>query len=146
MDNMRGFTLIEVVVVIGIFVGIISLGLFLSMETFRGTLYRSEVSTIVSVLERARDRAMNNVNQTTWGVCYLGSSYVIIKGAACVQSSVQDTIIANPGVAQASGFPSSFPVVQFSQLAGTTTGATIAVRQNDRTQTITINNEGTILW
>lgn len=144
---MKGFTLIEVLVAIGIFLTITGVGLFMTMETFRGTIYRSEVATIVSLLERARSRAMNNINQSKWGVCYIAPNYVIFKGAGCTSSAVVDSVKANPVVVTASGFTATYPLVVFTQLSGTTTAiAPIVVKQDGRISTTTINNEGTIIW
>lgn len=143
---MKGFTLIEIIVVVTIFSVLVTLGLFMSMETFRGTLYRSEKDTIVSLLQKARSRAMSNINQTSWGVCYRAPNYVIIKDVVCDAAHTQDTIAAHAGVAAVSNFTTTFPVVVFAQLSGTATPATITVRQDNRSATIVVNNEGTINW
>ena len=143
---MRGFTLIEIIIAISIFSVLIALGLLMSMETFRGTIYRSETATIISLFEKARSRAMNNINQSPWGVCYLAPNYVIFKGTSCISSAVTDSIEANAGVALASNFSSTFPTVAFTQLSGTTTGGAFTVQQDARTSPITINYEGTIIW
>lgn len=141
----RGFTLIEIVVVMAIFTVLIGLGLFMSIDSYRGFAFRSEQDTIVSVLEKARSRAVNNYYQSPWGVCYLAPNYLIFKGSTCTAVN-SDAIPANAGVAAASNFATTFPTVVFSQLAGTSTGGTITVTQNARTSTVQINYEGTIIW
>lgn len=148
---MRGFTLIEIVITIAIFSMLLGMGLIMSMETFRGTIYRSEEGTIVSLFERARSRAMNNINQSSWGVCYIAPNYVIFKGSSCSAPAVTDSIDANTSVASASNFSSKFPTVVFTQLSGTTTAPVgspfnLAVTQDSRSDVISINNEGTIIW
>ena len=55
--TVRGFTLMEIIVVVALFSILTTLGLFMSMETLRGTLSRSEGSVIVSLLQKARVRA-----------------------------------------------------------------------------------------
>lgn len=146
----RGFTLIEIIVVIAIFSILITLGLFMSIDTFRGAFHRSEVDVIVSVLQKARSRAMNNIEQSTWGVCYLAPQYLILKNSStCDSASAADTFAANPSVAEASKFnntPSTFPIVVFSQLSGATAEKSFDVVQDARTSTISINHEGTITW
>ncbi len=148
MAKRRGFTFIELLVVIAIFTILVGLGMFMSMETFRGTTYRSEQATIVSLLERARSRAMNNINQSQWGVCYLAPQYVIFRGSAssCATATVADTVAAHAGIAAASDFAHVFPIVVFTQLSGTTTATTITELQDGRSSVIAINNEGTINW
>ena len=145
-ESGKGFTLIEIIITIAIFTVLITLGLLMSMETFRGTLYRSEEATIVSLLERARSRAMNNINQSTWSVCYVAPTYVISKGSVCGAATMTDSVVVNDAVALASDFVTTFPTVVFTQLSGTTTPATITVKQDNRASVITINNEGTLLW
>lgn len=139
---MRGFTLLEIIVVIAIFSVLITLGLFMSMDTFRGTNHRSEESTVVSLLEKARSRALANIYQTPWGVCYIAPEYVIFRGTSCTALlSTNETIpasVANPAIFSA-------PIV-FSQLSATTTGGTVTIVQDERISTITINYEGTIDW
>lgn len=144
-----GFTLVEIIVVIGIFSLLVVLGLFMSFETLRGTLYRSEEATIVSLLEKARSRAMNNINESAWGMCYIEPDYVIIKGVVCDDAYVLDRVAANPAVVAASSFISkTYPFVVFSQLSGIPVGTPqpIIVIQDARSSTISVNNEGTILW
>lgn len=138
-----GFTLVEILIVIAIFTVLIALGLFMSMETLRGTLHRSERDTVVSLLERARSRAMNNIEQSPWGMCYLVPNYIVFKGGACAAAAAVDTVAANPGTATTGLLA---PGIVFSQLAGTTTPVAVTVTQSGRTSAITINYEGTIIW
>lgn len=138
--------MLEIAVVMAIFTALIALGLFMSMETLKGTIYRSEEATIVSLLQKARSRSMNNINQAQWGVCYVAPNYVLFKGTVCSSAAAVDTLAANAGVAAASDFAHTFPTVVFAQLSGTTAAATITVLQDSRSATITINNEGTIIW
>ena len=144
---MRGFTLIEIVVVIALFTIITSLGLIMGLDAFRNTLHRSEVATVVSLLEKARSRAVNNIDQATWGVCYLAPNYLILKdSAACDPAVATDKVEANKAVATASDFTHTFPVVVFSQLSGTTTPENFDVKEAARISTVSINHEGTIIW
>lgn len=148
---MKGFTFIEILVVIAIFSMIVGLGLFMSMSTFRGTIHRSEAATIIGILEKARSRAMNNINQASWGVCYVAPNYVIVKNPTGVcppaPSSVTDSFVANPGVAAASDFTNNFPAAAFAQLTGNTTSVSFTIKEDGRPDTtVTLNNEGTIDW
>lgn len=147
---MKGFTLIEIVIVTALFSILLSLGLLMSFGAFQSAFHRSEVDVIVSLLERARSRAMNNIDQSTWGVCYLGSEYLVLKNSAvCDADAAVERISANENVAEASGFndtPSEFPVVVFAQLRGDTNDASFEVKQNERVSTVSLNHEGTISW
>lgn len=137
---MRGFTLIEVLIVLGILVVALSFGLFVGMDAYRATAARSERDALVAVLARARSRALANIDQSSWGVCVDGSEYVLFSGTDCVSGSGERVAIS-PG----SLVTISVPVV-FSPLAATSSNATVTIKQNGRTDAITINYEGRIDW
>ncbi|MBT9168081.1 MAG: hypothetical protein DDT19_01426 [Syntrophomonadaceae bacterium] len=142
---MRGFTFFEILVVTGLFSVLIALGLFMSMETFRGSIYRSEQATVVSVLQKARSRAMANIDQSPWGVYYdpIANAYFIFRGGSYTPGATNEKIPGNAAVTVTGLF---LPGVVFSQLSGTTTATTTAVVQDGRTSTISINYEGAINW
>ncbi len=139
-------TMVEILVTLAIFALIVALGLFMSFEAYRGATRRSERDTIVSLLERARSRAMANIDQSAWSVCYDAGNYIIAKGASCSDAIAHDRVEANAGVAAASSFSSTFPTVEFEQLTGNTTAETITVVQDGKNAVITTNHEGRINW
>ena len=65
----KGFTFIEILVVIAILGTLFAIGLLMSMEAYRGYSRRSDRDILVSALERARSSALANTNQQEWGVC-----------------------------------------------------------------------------
>lgn len=144
----RGFTLIEIVVVIAILGMILVFGLITTMDSFKRSTLQTEQSTLVSALEKARSRAMNNINESKWGVCFLTPNYVIFQGTTCAPASTNELISANANIANLSDFsnPAKFPAIIFSQLSGNTTGATIHMTDGIKSAITTINYEGTINW
>ncbi len=143
---MRGFSLVEVIVTIAIFAILVALGLFMSFEAYRSTTRRSERETIVSMLERARSRALANIGETSWSVCYDAGNYLIAKGSTCNDSVAYDRVEANPVVVADSDFL-GFPI-EFAQVTGTVAGApkTVTVTQNGKDEEIEVNHEGRINW
>jgi prepilin-type N-terminal cleavage/methylation domain-containing protein len=139
----KGFTLIEILVVMAIFSVLFLLALFAGLDSYRSALSRSETGTIVSMLNKARSRSMANIDQNTWGVCDANATYILFEGSACTQGLAGNEEITASGAATVTGFAT--PVV-FAELSGTTTPQTITVVQNGRTSVITINNEGAIIW
>lgn len=138
----RAFTLIEVLVAIAILVTIIGLGLFMSLDVYRGFSHRSERDTVVSLLTKARSHAMANIYETSWGVCYISPNYIIFRGSTCTAGvSTNEVLAASP--ATVVNWPTA---IVFTQLSGDSAGGTITLTQNAKTDTITINNEGTINW
>ena len=146
----RAFTLIEVLVTLGILTAVLALGLFVSLDVYRGYSYRSERSTIVALLTRARSHAMANVGQSAWGVCENagGGTYLLFRGTGYAAGAFVDEALPVAPAGQVAGIPACAPGagVVFSALWGTTTPVTITVLQTGGPQTIAINHEGTIIW
>ncbi len=138
----RGFTLIEIMVVIVLFTILVGLGLFMSLQTIHGTLFRSERDIVVTLLQKARSRAIANTNQNPWGVCYSAPDYVVFAGTTCPVGGGEHipASVNNPAT-----FSDPNGIV-FTQLSATSTGGMVTVVQNGGPSTITVNNEGTILW
>lgn len=142
-------TLIEIVVVLGILVLIISLGLSMSLGSFKIKTLKAEEASVISALEKARSRSMNNMFQSPFGFCYISPNYVVFQdgpGTRCVSGTPSNILIsANKSIAKNSG--TTFPgTVIFSQLAGTTTATSIHLTDGVTSADITINYEGTIIW
>jgi hypothetical protein len=115
------------------------------MDSFRGYLFQSERSLIVSALTRSRGLALNNVSGVTHGVCYDSAArqYVIFQGRDCIiGAESNETINANQNIT-VTGLSGA---IIFSQLAATTTAATIHLSDGTYTSDIMINYEGTITW
>ncbi|OGI60834.1 hypothetical protein A2814_03420 [Candidatus Nomurabacteria bacterium RIFCSPHIGHO2_01_FULL_38_19] len=139
-----GFTLIEIIVVIGILIVIISFGIIVDFSSLTFGTFQTEESKIISVLERARSRSMANMFDTTHGVCYLAPNYVIFRGTCIVGASTNELILANTNIAENSG--TIFPTLVFDRLTGNTTEDIIIITDGVKTKEITINNEGAINW
>lgn len=155
------FTLIEMLVVIGILVIVAGFGLIVGMDSFRGYQFRSERDQVVALLQRARSQAINNMCFSAGTPCtggkphgvYLGTSheYVIFQGTsyASRDAAVDEVVRAKADTVAVTGFTE----VVFSQLAATTTPLPLGVRSlsvydtgGTGTSTITVSPEGQITW
>ncbi len=142
--KVKGFTLIEILIVMAIFGMILSFGLTINTNLLWGDSFQSERSTIVSVLERARSQAMANLYNADHGVCYVEPNYIIFTGDNCV-SSDSELIPANTNIS--SNASTTFPAkIVFERLTGKTIDANIHLTDDTRTADIKINNVGTINW
>lgn len=139
IHNQRGFTVVELLVVIGIFATMASLGMWLSADTYRSRSFQTDVNTVVSVLQRARSRAMNNVNETSHGVKLNAAGYTLFQTG---DSSKDEVIEGNPT------FLFSGPTeILFSQLSGDSSATgLLVITSGAKTATISLNNEGQISW
>ncbi len=144
-----GFTLIETLVATGIIVMLLTVGLVLTLADYRAGNSNREVETIVTLLQVARSKAMNNINGVPHGVVvhppeYL-QSYVLFEGASYEESVAVDII------AQAYSFRvDNAPVeIVFAQLSGSVANpASIVLADDERgmSRVIMVNAEGGIDW
>lgn len=153
LASLKGFTLMEVIVTISLISILLSLGLILSMDVFRGTVFRSTRQVLVSSLTTARGRAVSNLYQSTHGVCYLAPNFVIFRGTSySATSPYNETIEGNPAVTLSSAGNfftcGSGAGIVFSQLAATTsnTGMITVTESGHADETVSVNGLGTILW
>lgn len=137
----KGFTLIEAMIALTIISMVAGLGLFASMQTYRASLMRSEISTIHSALLRARSQAMTS--GTAHGLCVEeeAKAYELYAGAPDISIA---RFPMSP-TATVSGMPDCTEGgIAFSPYAATTTGGRIVVAEGGATRTISVNYEGWI--
>ena len=149
--TLTGFTLIEMLIVMGVVSIMIAFSLFIDLNDFRGDAFRSETSMIVTLLQTARADALNNIDQSAHGVAIYPSdhpeSYVIFEGLtyASRDTSTDEVIDASYQLNVSSG---SITEVDFGQLSGDAMNGDIIVEDPQRkiTKDISINSEGRISW
>ncbi|MDB5189568.1 MAG: hypothetical protein JWL82_525 [Parcubacteria group bacterium] len=152
----KGFTLIEMLIVVSLITAVAALGLFVSMDSFRSYHFHNERDTVVSTLQKARSQAMSNMcfgNSCTNGKphgVYFGTkgSYVIFQGAsyAARDTGVDEVIEAKDAAATITGFTS----VVFARLSGdavTLPQDTLTVTdESGKVSVITVTPQGRITW
>ncbi|MDP3986531.1 MAG: prepilin-type N-terminal cleavage/methylation domain-containing protein [Candidatus Veblenbacteria bacterium] len=147
----KGFTLVELLVVISIFIIIASLSLYLGFDMYRGYAWHAEQTVLVSVLQKARGQAMANLclgsgctNGRPHGVALLPDKYIIFQGAsyATRDAGLDEVFEVSPIVGRS---PSTAEVV-FGRLGGESGGITITLTDPVRSGTISVNAEGRISW
>lgn len=143
-----GFTMVEMLVVIGIFVFVAGLGLFLSTTTLRNSSFSSDVDGVAATLQRARGRAATNINESSHGVYLDASGYVIFQGTSYSPSDpMNQSIPAGTGFSFLFSPPLPSQAIVFSQLSGDSDyEGTISITNGTNTAVININNEGQISW
>ena len=57
----RGFSMLEMLVVVGMFFLLAGFGLVVNMDAYRSTDFRSERDLFVALLQRARSQSMSNM-------------------------------------------------------------------------------------
>ncbi len=136
-----GFTLVEMLLVIGIITAIFGVGLVASMDFYQSYSLNYETNLVVGIIQRARSQAMANTNQAKHGVCLIGSDYVIFEGDTCASG---DTFPKSSAI----DVDWQTPVI-FNQLDGTCEACPLIITMGGlgrASLSIIINNEGQIDW
>src|ERR1044072_4262622 len=83
----RGFTLIEILITIGLIGLIAALGLFISLNFYKNYSFRSERNVIVSILQKARSQSMDNIDEQRHGVHFFINggklTYLLFECSGC---------------------------------------------------------------
>ena len=153
----RGFSLIEILVVLGLISIISGFGLIVSMDDYRGYNFRNERDVIVSALQKARSQAINNMcygSGCTDGLphgVYFGvpGHYIIFQGSSYVAGDpINEDIVAKNNASTVSGVTS----VVFTELSGDATvvpaspGVLTVTDTGTHISNITVESSGRIWW
>lgn len=149
MPVTRGFSLIEVLVVLALLGIVLGSTLFFTADTYQRTAFLSERDSLVSLLQTARGKALNNVNQRRHGVAlypvgYRG--YVLFEGDTFISSDLASRTFTPASYEVTIDVASSVEIV-FEQLSGNASydGQIILIDQNRMaTTSIFVNYEGAI--
>lgn len=142
---MRGFTLVEIIVVLAIVTTLAAIGLTVGIDSYQRFLFRSDLHTAASLLQKARSSAINNIGETSHGVYFdnAGRDFVLFRGLSYATRNVSFDLPVEKSKTVTLTGPSE---VVFSPLSGTTTGGTLTLADGVINATIQINNEGGINW
>src|ERR1051325_11129769 len=137
-----GFTILEIAVTLAIFMFVASIGLFASMDFYRGYSFNTSVSTAISLLERARSRSMDNIGGASSGLHIVSTGYTLFRGTAYgVPNHNYDEFTPLDKGITVSGLTD----IIFSQLSGRPNATvTIILSNGVKSKTISINREGGI--
>lgn len=157
----RGFTLLEIIVVMALLVIVAGFGLIVSMDDYRGFNFRNERDVVAGVLQKARSQAINNMcfphggGDCTDGKphgAYFGTpgEYVIFQGSsyASRDQDADEVIEVKNAAASVTGFDE----VVFSRLSGDAdtspsgTDTLTVVDDRGRTSVFTVEASGRIWW
>ncbi|MBI5004052.1 hypothetical protein HZC00_03085 [Candidatus Kaiserbacteria bacterium] len=151
VSKSAGFTIFEVLIVVGIVVLLGGSALFASMASFHGSSFHADRNTFVAVLQRARAEAMNNIciggnctDGTSHGVKILSDNTItLFQGPAYSTRDPSADSVFKLDVATTSG-ASEFV---FSQLSGSSSFTTVVLDdQAGHISTITVSVAGQIAW
>jgi prepilin-type N-terminal cleavage/methylation domain-containing protein len=141
----KGFTMIELLIVMGLFIIVLSFGIAIGLDSFRANNLIAEKSSLISALQKARSQAINNVGNSGHGFSFDGANYIIFEGASFGSRNwSRDLIIPKSSSITISGFTE----VVFEQLTGDASPApcNIILSEGISSSSISVNEEGRIDW
>ena len=138
---MRGFTVFEILIVMGIFTIMIGIAAPTGLGFYLNYQFDSESDLVTALLHQARNRAMVNYNETNHGMYVLTDQFVVFEGdsyAARVQANdkkyPRNTDVAVSGASE----------VVFTALSGATASTTFNLNDTRKSRDIFVNPEGLI--
>ncbi len=139
-----GFTLIEILIVIAIFTALATMGVIVGLDSYGRYLFRSDLATAASLLQKARSEAMNNIGETPHGVYFNDpANFILFYGASyATRNTSFDLAVSRNKTVATSGLTE----IVFIPLSGTTAGGAVMLHNGVSNTTITVNNEGGINW
>lgn len=139
---MKGFTFLELAIVIGGAMVIAALTLPVGIRFFQTQTLDEAASDILATLRRAQSQALFQKNDDAFGVKFLSGSYVLFQGGsyeARIQSEDENFDL--------SGFTTTAGIdeIVFAKLTGIPNGTgTLTVTSGNDNQRIIINAQGNI--
>ncbi len=140
---LSGFTLIEVVVVMGILAILLSFGVPYTVTFYRTYALQSDRNTLVALLQQARGASLANNSNVAHGVAITTAAYVGFEGATyATRNQTKDIVYPKNGSVTVTG-PAE---IVFQVRTGNATNSTFTLTSGSRQASITTNTQGMIDW
>lgn len=137
----KGFTLVELLIVIGLLAVLFALGAPVMFDFYLGYQLDSEYSLLKSLFQQARNLAMVNHNESDHGVLVDSQNFVIFQGTSyAARDTSQDRVFPRAAPVTVSG-PSE---LIFAALSGQTASTTYVVSDSRKSKDIYVNSEGLV--
>lgn len=144
LKDKKGFTLIEIIVVVAIVISLFAFGILIDSKAFTRTSVISEQETLVSILQKARSRAMNNIEHTRHGVFVDEDKYVIFQSSYDEDDEDNEKIERNENFTITGLYQTEIIFDQISGIPNVT--GEIKISDGVIEKTININEVGLIDW
>lgn len=140
----RGFTLVEVLVTLGIFAVIMTLALGVGFDTLTRSNAQTERDLAVHLLQKARARAMANMYESDHTFETDGVNYTLSYDDPVTGDPVEEVTPVGGGAAISGSGDGS---ITFAQLTGNADAAEdLSISSNSSDYVVEIENNGRINW
>ena len=136
----QGFTLIEVLVTLGIFALVMTLALGVGFDTLTRSNAQTERDLAVHLLQKARARAMANMYESTHTFETDGVNYTLSYTDPVTGGTVREETLVGEGATVSSA------TIVFEQLSGDSSAETLTISSNSSDYVVEIETNGRINW
>lgn len=137
----KGFTAIELYIVLGLAILLLSIGLPVAIDFYLSYQLVSQTELLSAAMQQARNLAMVNFNGSKHGVRIDADQFTIFQGESyAVRDPSQDKVFSGAAAITVNG-PSE---IVFENLSGRTSSSTWNLIFNTRSRWINVNEEGLV--
>ena len=145
----KGFSLIEILVVIGIFVAIFSITLYFFSGVDKKESLEKDVSGVTALIRNARLLSIASKNASVFGIHFESNRVVLFEGSNYAIGGPNQKVIdlSNKVYLSSYSLNNGGPDIIFSRLVGDTLNygsVTLSLKDNSTSTTITILKTGVI--
>lgn len=142
---MKGFTIIELLLVIAIVSVFGAMSWFFGLDMLRSHQLHSQKEQALNLLQIARQKAVSNENEKSYGVRVESNKLTMFEAPFGTNPST-DYVLPITGNVTADS--TSLPLdIIFSQLSGNTTAVSFSLQNSANTNfTVSVNEQGGIDW
>lgn len=139
---MKGFTLIEIILVIAIMIILAGITMPVVADYLRQEEVAKSVDMFYLKIKEARDLAINQVDDSSFGIAITNSSFTLFKGDGYSNRDIsEDFVYVMPAQVTISGLPE----INFSKVTGKSSSATTyTIYDKDKQYKISVDSEGFI--
>lgn len=144
MIRQSGFTLVEILIATAIMALLTAIALPIGLDSYRSYVLSSETRGIVSILRRAQALSFANSHAKSWGVSFQSGEHILFQGDSyALRNNLFDEVYIDPPVLNIT----STGDVVFAPIVGSAQASTtVTISNGVRTQSVLINEHGTIFW
>ena len=139
----KGFTILELMLVVGMLIVIFSLGFPIAFDFYKNYQLRAEGDKFISLLETTRNSSMINLGQLPHGIYRDNDNFITFEGSSfATRNQSQDQNFPRAKTISVAG-PNE---IIFNSLSGQTDSSAFVFNNGIKYFNVYVNQEGQINW